>query len=489
MASFFEPTFPLTSLLTYNALLDITAEFKKIKYEPTKQDYLYILKNKYNMNITVDALRKRLNKLADAYCLKDIEKAIERKIDKLPQRPTGLAAYISELYGPQTPEAPASRPADTATITTTAKGLTIDAPKLEKRITSYAELCEFFKLNPNEWVLERLVCNAWEMGYVDKNTGQSATQPLYQCKATLLPNVKYNTFKEITAELLKNLQPFRSDSLLSLGKNQVTSPTDNFVLFSIPDIHLGKLAWKAETGDDYDLKIASEAYMSAYRTLVNRVFTYLKAPAKTEILYVIGNDLLHVDNKKATTTAGTPMDADTRFHKIFSQAVELATATIIDLQSKFKKVHVVIVPGNHDNESSYFVGEVLKAYFRNNENVAIDNAPNPLKTFRHEKLMFCFSHGDKMKQYDMPLVFATADRKNWGESKFTYIFLGHLHQNKISRTEDVTENRGVKIIHLPSLCGSDAWHHENGYKGIRAAQSWVFNRESGEEVIFNYNLP
>ena len=144
----------------------------------------------------------------------------------------------------------------------------------------------------------------------------------------------------------------------------------------MPDLHIGKLAWAEETGwENYDSNLAVEVADAALEALLQRTSSY----AFDKVLLVVGNDLLHVDNKAGTTTSGTHLAAeglDGRYQKNFKAARSLITRHIQRLRS-IGPVTGLVVPGNHDQLSSWCLGDSLECFFHNYADVVIDNAPVP----------------------------------------------------------------------------------------------------------------
>jgi hypothetical protein len=103
------------------------------------------------------------------------------------------------------------------------------------------------------------------------------------------------------------------------------------------DAHIGKLAHKSTSGDDYDLDIAIERYKEAIQNLVSSAYSSYHFD---EICLVTGSDLLHVDSKKNETTSGTPQDADSRFEKVYEKTLALLVETI-DFLSSLASVKVI----------------------------------------------------------------------------------------------------------------------------------------------------
>ncbi len=56
-------------------------------------------------------------------------------------------------------------------------------------------------------------------------------------------------------------------------------------------------------------------------------------------------------------------------------------------------------------------------------------------------------------------------------------------------TKDIDERFGTIIRILPSLSGTDSWHHEKGYVGnTRAAQAYAWGRDTGYKGHFQVNV-
>jgi hypothetical protein len=271
--------------------------------------------------------------------------------------------------------------------------------------------------------------------------------------------------QEIRAEIeeIKNLD--------RTVKPSVNAPitTGNLLEINIADAHLGKLAWAQETGhESYDTKIADAMYRRAQSAL------FARAGVKFEkVLMVIGNDLMNSDNAEGTTTKGTQVSTDGRYHKTFYRARTLMIDSI-EQARKIAPVHVIVMPGNHDRLACFHLGDSLEMYFHGQSDVVINNEPTSRKYFQWGKVMLMMCHGDREKRMDMPLVMASEQPKMWGETLFRECHTGHLHQ---TRTEEL---HGVRVRILPSLSPPDAWHATNAYVGcLRSAEGYIWNKSEG----------
>jgi hypothetical protein len=345
-------------------------------------------------------------------------------------------------------------------------------------VRTLADLIRVCEIDTSEWNVERWIANKWEMGAKDAD-GQVITTPLFQIKATLTRKTEVLSARAEIAALLadaKKVVPARP-LIVRLGALRVS---DHMLELAIPDLHLGKLGWKPETGDDnYDLKIAERLFHEALECLLNRV----RAFKFDQIIWPLGNDFMHSDTMAGTTTRGTVVDNDGRYHKTFTIARRVATAAIERLRT-LAPVKVIMVPGNHDTLSNFHLGDSLDCYFHKTSDVTIDNGPMQRKYHEWRKVALMFTHGDKGKAADWPLLFATEQAEMFGRTLYREVHTGHLHQTRTS------EHHGVRVRVSPALCSADAWHSHSQFVGaIRGAEAFVWHGLEGLVSVAHYNVP
>ena len=308
------------------------------------------------------------------------------------------------------------------------------------------------------------------MDYIYKGVNTNTTTPIPPYNLSVS-----DSLEKVIKEIKERPQYAQSVNL---------SPTKSQLLeISFPDLHIGKKAWDEETGDNYDIDIAIQRCKAAIDELISRVDT-----TKIEkILLPLGNDMLHVDNKAGTTTAGTPVDADSRFGKMFRTAKELVIDIITKL-STIAPVDVLIVPGNHDEATIYTLGEILDAWYRNEPRVTINNSPKLRKYYQYGKNMVMLTHGDKEKYNELGLIAATEEPMMWGTSKYREVHVGHFHKSKSISYTTGDEYPGFKIRVLPSLSSSDAWHVAQGFISMKGAKAFIWDKEKGLITEHTYNL-
>lgn len=246
------------------------------------------------------------------------------------------------------------------------------------------------------------------------------------------------------------------------------------------DLHIGKLAWEPETGEDFDSKIATDRL----RETMEKLLMHAERYSLDRHLFIVGNDLLQVDNLMSTTTAGTFQDTDSRYRKMFRLAVQLMRESV-DRLAESAKVDVLIVPGNHDQLASFHVGEVLRAVYDGHARVTVSPNLRPRLYYQHGTTLLGFTHGNDEKHADLPLVMAQENPEAWSHTTCREFLVGHLHKKRERAFNAGDSHNGVRVIVLPSLTGTDSWHAKRGYVGEpKASESRLYSRDEGLIATF-----
>jgi len=250
---------------------------------------------------------------------------------------------------------------------------------------------------------------------------------------------------------------------------KVISPNKTFACVDLFDTHIGKLAWDEETGNNYDLKIATDMV----KRIIDQNIAYLETVKPKVIIFPIGNDLFQCDNDNSTTTKGTPQDMDTRPKKIFKSVVDLMFESIGKL-SQVAPVKTLLVPGNHDATTSYYLAEVMEKAFMNNPNVEIDVNPKARKYYSQGKVLIGFAHSDEESKKEREGLMQKEVPELWGKSKYREFHFGHIH------IENVEEKHGLKMRWIPSISGADKWHYGKGFIATdRTSQTFLYDEQTG----------
>jgi len=249
----------------------------------------------------------------------------------------------------------------------------------------------------------------------------------------------------------------------------IKSEDTHLLVIDIADLHIGKLATAFETGEDYNSQIAVKRAKDGMQGILNKA----KGFNIDKVLFVAGNDILHTDNTKRTTTGNTPQDTDGMWYDNFLMAKNLYIELLEKLLS-FAEVEVVYNPSNHDLTHGFFLMQLIEAHFSKstiNFNVDLKHR----KAFKYGNNLIGTTHGDGAKIEHLPLLLATEFPILWSETKHRYIYSHHVH-HKTSK-----DFIGVTFETLRSPSGSDSWHHKNGYTGVpKAVEGYVHHKEFGQ---------
>jgi hypothetical protein len=245
--------------------------------------------------------------------------------------------------------------------------------QITDRIVTVDQLLNAHDISLEYWEIEKQIVNSWEVGAKTPD-GVIATTPLFQVKIWLRSKIESKRLDEIKAEFIEDLKAL-SPVVKKIEYKNVSEKPKKMVEINIFDLHLGKFAWREETNHDYDLKIA----MGIFNDCIDHFIESVKNVNVDKFLIPIGNDFFNSDYSYPynRTTKGTPQENDTRWQHIFRKGRQLLIDNINKLV-QIAPVDIVMIPGNHDYEKIFYLGDSLQGWFHNNENVNVNNLAAPI---------------------------------------------------------------------------------------------------------------
>lgn len=383
-----------------------------------------------------------------------------------------------------------------------------------KRVRTLADLIEVCEIDTTIWEIERWICNKWEVGSiyrdqeltwevdtVENDKGHKIKQqfmeghgirkpkfvvePLFQVKAWLKKKIKEIETRELKDEIIKEIK-HHAFKYININYNKIKG--EYLYEHDLPDIHYGKLGWGQESGEDYDIKIARRDVLDATESLITQCKHY---PIE-KILFPVGNDYFNVDNKENTTAHGTQQSEDVRWKKTFKLGRQLMVS-IIDYLMQIAPVDVYVIPGNHDEERAFYLGDSLECWYHNCPNVKVNNSPKTRKYYPFGKNLIGLTHGYYEKMEKLPSLMPIEVPQLWAESKFREFHIGDKHHKKerhdIITKPQTEEVDGVVVRILSALTASDNWHYQKGYIGsLRSGTGFVFHADKGLAATFHANI-
>lgn len=334
-------------------------------------------------------------------------------------------------------------------------------PKESYEVSSISGSLDYHNVNTSDLQITKATVNSWG----------SPKNPNQQVKLTLTPK-KVPTTQEMVDEFKRSLTEFSLPEMPVFPR-----PLGNYMLeMNIPDAHFGQLSWGEETGrGDWDISIARDVYLET----VSRMLEWASSRPVEKILFPIGHDFFNSDTSSNTTTAGTPQTEDTRWMKTFSAGWQLVRDAILLIASR-APVDVVCIRGNHDDQRSFYMTEVLASWFRDHNGVTVDNSPRTYKIREYGLNLIGLTHGHASKIDTLPLLMANDWSEAWGRTKFREWHIGHFHQ------DSVREFPGCKVITIPSIVSASEWSATMGMRSQRGARAFLWHKDHGRTETFDY---
>lgn len=240
-------------------------------------------------------------------------------------------------------------------------------------------------------------------------------------------------------------------------------------IYPIADLHIGLLSWGAESGMDWDMKIAEKVILDTYSQLISQA-----QPSETGLLLNLG-DFWHVnDSSNATPASKHLLDVDSRYQKIIYTGVQIFLKIIDMALTKHKKVVVRNTKGNHDRDACVALNIALKLWYSKSDNVIIEDGPEQIWAKRFGVNLYGAYHGHTMKPDRAAMNLACEYAELWGKSKFRIMMHGHFHQ------ESTKEVGNVRVMGFQTLAARDEYAASSGYCSGRSATAITLHETRGE---------
>jgi len=284
--------------------------------------------------------------------------------------------------------------------------------------------------------------------------------------------VKSEVDRERKLEIIKEaISAFCEDvPQLPVAQAPMDWQSDVIPWIQIGDAHLGMLAHAAETGENFDLKIGEAELCAAIGQLVDEL------PACERVVVNDLGDFSHYENMAGVTEAsGNPLDFDGRFPKMIRVYVRVMRFIVDKCLSKAAHVDVIINQGNHSRTNDIWMAELLRAAYGHSKRVNVLNNDTVFIPYRMGNTFVMTHHSDKCPPARLIDVMSTDFRKDFGETEFHYIDIGHIHHKMVTK-----EYAGAVIESFNNLAHNDKWHHDSGYRSRKSITIVLRSRKYGE---------
>jgi len=353
------------------------------------------------------------------------------------------------------------------------------------RVKSLDDLIQNCRVDLETWEVDWFDIGTYEVTGFD-NDRKPVTVTMYRTKAKFK---KIDVWKNIAIlredlkqDLLEAFQAYAFEPTYTIDKKE----GEGYLLeIGAYDLHLGKLGID---GDNYSLDVARDRLFSALNSLFNKARGF----KIEEIVFVVGNDFLNIDraNPFNSTTAGTPQSNTVSAYEAYRFGRKMLIEAINGLAAE-APVRVIVIPGNHDEESMLHMGDAIEALYENTPHVTVDNSRPLMKSYKYGECLLIFDHGHRVKNYkNLASVISQRFRDVWSSVKHIEVHRGHLHSLKSSVMGQVEELNGIAVRHLGSMSPTDQWHDDSGYIGsTKRAHAFVWHKRDGMQCEYYYNVP
>lgn len=199
-----------------------------------------------------------------------------------------------------------------------------------------------------------------------------------------------------------------------------------------------------------------------------------------QVKLVFLGDTFNDDNGRRTTTKGTPQQSEGAWRTVFTRVRE----TIADLATiagtLVGETEIIIIPGNHDRERSFYLAETLAGYFESSPYVHVRTNPAEIEYIDWGVNLISLDHGDSIK----PRQLANKILRHSSGHSVIEAQRGHIHTRTLH-----TEIEGVLVRNFGSPAPESDWEREQGYEGnLSQITGIIWHRELGKEAEFYYNF-
>jgi hypothetical protein len=262
------------------------------------------------------------------------------------------------------------------------------------------------------------------------------------------------------------------------SKFTYTPINDGYLLVpNLYDVHLGK---RSQHGKSYSLEQAKDDFIRIAGAIVEQAM--INPKRISQIMFPVGNDLLHVDTTKETTSFGTWVETSVDIRNSIDVACE-ATTRAIELFATIAPVEVIPVEGNHDRLQTYWVGKYLQAFFANHPNVTVRDLKLERQYYQWGRVGLGLTH-DGRKPQELTTLFPIEARHMWPDIEWTEWLTGHFHHQR-GALYAVDSVRGTVVRTISALCDMDNYHSLHLYVGAhRAAEVLYYHKDNGPAGSF-----
>lgn len=326
----------------------------------------------------------------------------------------------------------------------------------DEQIKDSRELLIAHGFNPDEWTIKSATNSQIYREGLSGNTHAYTSRIVVKPKESIV---------SIACEVAKELNNynFQKHSLCKIERK----PSGENLVIPLYDLHWGRLPDSA--GSSFNIE-------EEKNRIISHIYKYVekfKDRFFDEVYLILGQDFLNSSFTGYTSSQSHLQSNAVDFKTMFKTGSELLIEIIEIFRKMSGEVAVIGSLGNHDTSEEIALFELLKAYYRHDEEVYIDADVYPRKYYEIGNACVGFGHADKENKRIFGLMQHEA-KDIWARTKSHIFIAGHLH------SFSVDNENGVELYRVPTICPLDKWTVEQGYTmNEPKTMAFVFDDEDG----------
>lgn len=250
---------------------------------------------------------------------------------------------------------------------------------------------------------------------------------------------------------------------------------DGYILVvPIADFHYMRYSSVDCCEEGYDRETARYRYYQ----VINDTLSRIDNKKIRKIMYVIGNDMLNIDNLSGTTTKGTQQESEGNIESAIIEITNIIVNTIERLK-KIAPVDIIYIPSNHDYLTFFGIMNAIRLKYELDENISVDYSPKERKYRLEGSCLMGFSHDLKVANVNDIFI---KDASNLISQAMSRIyFVAHLHH------EEAVDVGGTDVRRLPTIASQSRWEYNKGFNAQQKCQSFLIDPQHGiTDIIYSY---
>ena len=439
---------------------NIINEVKNAKKEWLSQmQIVYYIKEKYNLK---DFTRRNVRDILDDIIYKRIENTTPKKILNMDNEEEIVREYKKEWkifkYN--------------ISSNNDVYDITINTSE-QNHINDVEKLFEKVKLNIKEYNIKTIKFNYWESFF--RNWNEIEIVPLYQIKITFVPKKNVNLIERYRNELdfyYKNANDFKKI------KEKKEKKEKNMIEICPKDIHFNKRGHKELLWEEYNTSIAERRFS----TIIDKTIEIAKKITNNNIdsiNLILWSDMFNIDNNQNATSNWTPQDICEEYELGVQKTIKFLINEIENLYKNTKaKIHIIMVPWNHDYGTTFHIWNVLKYFFMNkNKKITVDNSLFLRKYIVYWKQCIAITHWNWIPRNNFFNVILKEMNSKKIKADNVEIHTWHLHKQMQENFVWIDEF-WLRFRIVSSISGTDNWHNLKWYIwNKKAIDSFIWNKD------------